>query len=423
MPYGPGGTLATLGPCAWAPRGSRVSEAFPEPDLARFDPVTSPATSPATPAHESPRPPRWWGRALLMAVAAVFLGMFAWYAGRALLGLFANLVVAFFLALAFEPAVLRLVRRGVRRSVAAGITMLVSALVAAGVLALGGRLFVDQVIALGKSVPVVYSRVQGLLLERFAVTVPDADEVLLSAVERWGEELAGRALGVGSTVASGIFAATTILIVTYYLTAAGPRFRASLCRWLAPKRQEEVLSVWEVAQVRVSDFITTRIALAAVATLATLAFLSILRIPYALPLALFTGIVSQFVPSIGAYLGGGLPALIALTSTSPWHALGGIVFVVAYQQLENFVIAPRLSPRTLEMNPAVSLVVVLAFGALFGWIGAFLAQPVAATLLAVATTYMQRHELVESTMFQDPEGTAPSLTPWWRRGPRRPSAS
>jgi len=350
-----------------------------------------------------------------MAVVAVFLGMFAWYAGRALLGLFANLVVAFFLALAFEPAVLWLVRRGVRRGLAAGITMLLAALAGAGVLALGGRLFVDQVIALGRSVPGVYARLQELLLERFAVTMPDADELALSAVERWGEELAGRALGLGSTILSGIFAATTIVIVTFYLAAAGPRFRASVCRWLAPKRQEEVLRVWEVAQVRVSDFITTRIALAAVATLATLAFLSVLRIPYALPLALFTGIVSQFVPSIGAYLGGGLPALIALTSASPWHALGVVVFVVAYQQVENFVIAPRLSPRTLEMNPAVSLVVVLAFGAIFGWIGAFLAQPVAATLLAVATTYVHRHELVESAMFQDPEAKGLSIGPWWRR--------
>src|SRR5690554_3978581 len=73
--------------------------------------VTSPASTsaPAHP-HESPRPPRWWGRALLMAVAAVFFAIFAWYAGGALLGLFASIVIAFFLALAFEPSVLWLVR-------------------------------------------------------------------------------------------------------------------------------------------------------------------------------------------------------------------------------------------------------------------------------------------------------------------------
>src|SRR5690606_20618196 len=255
-------------------------------------------------AHDSPRPPRWWARGLLMAVVAVFLALFAWYAGQQLLGLFVMLVVAFFLALAFEPMVLWLVRRGVRRGLAAGLAMIATALAALGVLGLSGQLFVQQVIQLGRSLPGVYTRSQELLAERFGLTVPDADEVLLTAVERWGEELAGRALLVGSSILNGIFAVTTVLIVTYYLCAAGPRFRASICRWLAPRRQEEVLRVWEVAQVRVSDFITTRIVLAAIATVVMVVLLSVIGTRYALPLALFTGVVSQFVPTIGVYLGG-----------------------------------------------------------------------------------------------------------------------
>lgn len=365
---------------------------------------------------DAPHPPRWFGRALATTIAAVFLAIFLWYATGALLGLLANLVVAFFLALAFEPAVLRLVRRGVRRGTAAAIVMVTTALAILGLLALGGRLFVDQVVALGRQVPEVYARVQTLLAERFAVTVPDADDVALSAVERWGEEIAGRALGVGSSVLSGIFALATVVIVTYYLCAAGPRFRVSLCRWLPPQRQQEVLRVWEAAQVRVSDFITTRIVLAAIGTVATSLFLWALGVRYALPLGLFTGVVSQFVPSIGAYLGGGLPAVVALASLGPWHALGVVAFVVAYQQVENFVLAPRVSARSLEMNPAVSLVVVLAAGAVFGWVGAFLATPVAATALAVAESYVHRHELVDSALLADPEaGPRPRLL---RRRPR-----
>jgi len=350
-----------------------------------------------------------------MAVVAVFLALFAWYAGQQLLGLFVMLVVAFFLALAFEPMVLWLVRRGVRRGLAAGLAMIATALAALGVLGLSGQLFVQQVIQLGRSLPGVYTRSQELLTERFGLTVPDADEVLLTAVERWGEELAGRALLVGSSILNGIFAVTTVLIVTYYLCAAGPRFRASICRWLAPRRQEEVLRVWEVAQVRVSDFITTRIVLAAIATVVMVVLLSVIGTRYALPLALFTGVVSQFVPTIGVYLGGAVPAVIALSTQTPWHALGVVAFVIGYQQVENFVISPRVSARTLEMNPAVSLVVVLAFGAVFGWLGAFLALPVAATVLAVATTYVRRHELVDSALFRDPGKERLDLRLWGRR--------
>ena len=350
-----------------------------------------------------------------MAVVAVFLALFAWYAGQALLGLFVMLVVAFFLALAFEPMVLWLVRRGVRRGLAAGLAMISTALAVAAMLGLSGQLFVMQVIQLGRSVPDLYTHAQGWLFERFGVTLPDADDVLLTAVERWGEELAGQALVMGTSIVNAIFAVTTVVIVTYYLCAAGPKFRASICRWLAPRRQEEVLRVWEVAQVRVSDFITTRIILAAIATLVTVVLLTAIGTPYALPLALFTGIVSQFVPTIGVYLGGAVPAVIALSTQSPWHAIGILVFVVAYQQVENFVIAPRVSARTLEMNPAVSLVVVLAFGAVFGWLGAFLALPVAATVLAVATTYVNRHDLVDSDLFRDPGKERLELKLWGRR--------
>ena len=350
-----------------------------------------------------------------MAVVAVFLALFAWYAGQALLGLFVMLVVAFFLALAFEPMVLWLVRRGVRRGLAAGLAMISTALAVAAMLGLSGQLFVMQVIQLGRSVPDLYTHAQGWLFERFGVTLPDADDVLLTAVERWGEELAGQALVMGTSIVNAIFAVTTVVIVTYYLCAAGPKFRASICRWLAPRRQEEVLRVWEVAQVRVSDFITTRIILAAIATLVTVVLLTAIGTPYALPLALFTGIVSQFVPTIGVYLGGAVPAVIALSTQSPWHAIGILVFVVAYQQVENFVIAPRVSARTLEMNPAVSLVVVLAFGAVFGWLGAFLALPVAATVLAVATTYVNRHDLVDSELFRDPGKERLELKLWGRR--------
>ena len=356
-----------------------------------------------------------------MAVAAVFLAMFAWYAGQALLGLFVMLVVSFFLALAFEPMVLWLVRRGVRRGVAAGLAMSGTALAMLALLGLSGQPFVSQVVQLGRSVPGLYTRAQEMLLERFAITIPDADVVALTAVERWGEELAGRALLVGTSIVNGIFVVTTVLIVTYYLCAAGPRFRASICRWLAPRRQEEVLRIWEVAQVRVSDFITTRIMLAVIATLVMVVFLWILRTPYALPLALFTGIVSQFVPTIGVYLGGAVPAVIALSTQSPWHALGVAAFVIAYQQVENFGISPKVSARTLEMNPAVSLVVVIGFGAVFGWLGAFLALPVAATVLAVATTYVNRHELVDSELFRDPGKERLSFQPWRRRPAPEPT--
>lgn len=355
--------------------------------------------------HSDPganRPPRWLWRALLATVVAVFLGIGVWHAMGSLRSLFVNLLIALFLALALEPIVLWLVRHGWQRGHAA-ITTLVGAIVVIGaVMALFGNLFVQQLLQLVSNLPEFYATIADWIQQRFDVVLPEPEDLISGAFGRYGQDVASGALLVGSTILGIVFAALTIMLVTYYLLAAGPKFRAAICRYLTPSRQTEMLRLWEITQTKVSDFLSTRIVLAAIATAATGIFLLILGTPYALPLALFTGLVSQFVPTIGTYLGGALPIVVALTSQSVTTAIIILVFIVAYQQVENMWLSPSISARALEMNPAVSFVVVIAFGAVFGPLGAFLALPVAATIQAIAGTYIRRHELVASPMLDDP---------------------
>ncbi|MFD2792218.1 AI-2E family transporter [Promicromonospora vindobonensis] len=365
-------------------------------------PEPAPVAAPRRGDPTSRRPPRWIPRALFMAVVAVYLGAFGWYAIDTLQGLAVNVLIAFFLTLALDPIVVWCVRRGWNRRIAAA-TALGGSLVAIGVvLGLFGNLFVQQLVQLLESVPDIYADIQGLAAERFGVAIPDSDDLVRDILTRFGNDVASSAWLFGTSVIGGLFAVLTILLVTYYLLAAGPRFRAAVCRWLTPARQQEVLTLWEITQVKVSDFINTRIVLAALSSAFTFAFLLILGTPYALPLAVFVGVVSQFVPTIGTYLGGALPIVVALTSQGLPQALGVLAFVIAYQQLENLYFSPKVSAKALQMNPAVSFLAVLGFGALFGALGAFLALPVAATIQATANTYLQRHVLIESDMLRDP---------------------
>ncbi|MEV0952189.1 AI-2E family transporter [Promicromonospora sp. NPDC050249] len=369
-------------------------------------PGRPPADQPVPPpgAPDSPRPPRWLPRALFLAVVTVFVAIFAWNAMGKLEGLFVNVLIAVFIALALEPGTVWLVRRGWRRGLAAAVTLLGSLLVVIVLMALFGNLFVQQLVELAQSVPRLYEGLQGFVVERFGIEIPESENLIRQAFDRFGEDVASGALLVGTTVVGGLLATLTILLVSYYLLAAGPRFRAAVCGWLTPARQQEMLHLWEVTQGKVSDYIGSRVVLAAVSTVVTFVFLAILQTPYAVPLAVFVGVVSQFVPTIGAYLGGALPTMVALTAQGWPQALGVLAFVIGYQQFENLYLAPKVSARALEMNAAVSLLVVLAFGAVFGVLGAFLALPVAATIQAVATTYFRRHELVESHMLRDPDG-------------------
>jgi predicted PurR-regulated permease PerM len=356
--------------------------------------------------HDSRNPPRWLPRALAMAVVAVFVATFLSYAFGQLGGLAVNVLLSFFVALALEPIVVWLVRHGWRRGAAAGVSLGGAIVVVLGVLALFGNLFVQQLIQLVSSLPELYTSIQTGIEARWDVTVPDSDDLVAQALDQWGQDVATGALSVGASIVGVLFAITTILLITYYLMAAGPKFRAAICAWLRPDRQQEVLTLWEITQVKVSDFISSRVVLAALSSVFTFVFLLIVQTPYALPLAVFTGVVSQFVPTIGTYIGGALPVAVALAAQGLPQAIAVLVFIIAYQQVENLIFSPKVSARALEMNPAVSFVGVLGFGAVFGALGAFLALPILATVQALGNTYLQRHELVESRLLHDPDTPA-----------------
>ena len=363
---------------------------------------TRPTTGPVVLPPDDPRkPPVWLPRALVMAVVAVFLGVFAWQALAQLGNVIFIIVISWFLALAMEPLIRWLVARGIRRTRATGIVMLGSLLGIGVVVALFGGLFVTQVIELVQSLPEYYAQLATWVDQSFDFDLPEADELLINLGAHW-QELAPGLLGLGTSIIGGLFTFTSVLLVVYYMASAGPRFRAAICRLLAPARQREVLRLWEVSQEKVADFINSRIVLAALSTTFTFIFLSILGIPYALPLAAFTGVVSQFVPTIGTYIGGALPIAVAL-AVDPVKGLLTLAFIVGYQQVENLLFAPKVSARSLEINPAMSFLAVIAFGAVFGPIGAFLSLPVAATIQAVSSTYVRRHELVDDELLQEDE--------------------
>ncbi|MFE5306999.1 AI-2E family transporter [Isoptericola sp. NPDC056605] len=353
--------------------------------------------------HDSKNPPRWLPRALAMVVVAVFVATFLSYAFGQLGGLAVNVLISFFVALALEPIVVWLVRHGWRRGAAAGVSLGGAIVVVLGVFALFGNLFVQQLIQLVASLPDLYTSIQQGIEARWDVTVPDSDDLVAQALDQWGQDVATGALSIGASIVGVLFAITTILLITYYVMAAGPKFRAAICAWLRPDRQQEVLTLWEITQVKVSDFISSRVVLAALSSVFTFVFLLIVQTPYALPLAVFTGVVSQFVPTIGTYIGGALPVAVALAAQGLPQAIAVLVFIVAYQQVENLIFSPKVSARALEMNPAVSFVGVLGFGAVFGALGAFLALPILATVQALGNTYLQRHELVDSTLLHDPD--------------------
>jgi predicted PurR-regulated permease PerM len=216
-----------------------------------------------------------------------------------------------------------------------------------------------------------------------------------------------------------------VLLFTFYMSAQAPQLRATVTSWFPPQHQRVISTVWEIAVEKTGGYVVSRVVLAALSAVATGLFLLLLGVPYWLPLALWTGLVSQFIPTVGTYLGIALPAVIAL-SERPVEALWVVVFGTVYQQVENYLLAPQITARTVAVHPAVAFGAVIAGAGLFGPVGALVSIPVVAAVQAVIETYGHRYELVAGESGEtEPAGEPPpggELSPGDQPGPRAAGA-
>ncbi|WP_155058327.1 AI-2E family transporter, partial [Streptomyces blattellae] len=201
-------------------------------------------------------------------------------------------------------------------------------------------------------------------------------------------------LDVSAQVLGGLFQLLTITLFAFYFAADGPRLRRALCSVLPAARQAEVLRAWEIAVNKTGGYIYSRGLMALASGLAHYVLLQGLGVPYAPVLAVWVGLVSQFIPTVGTYLAGALPMLIAFT-VDPLYALWVLIFVVIYQQFENYVLQPKLTARTVDIHPAVAFGSVIAGTALLGAVGALIAIPAVATLQAFLGAYVKRYAVTD----------------------------
>lgn len=351
--------------------------------------------------------PPWLGRLLRQVVVLVLGVVAAVTIIRELRWLIVLIVISVFLSTALEPAVSYLSHRGWKRGLATG--AIFGLVMGASVLFVGAMtpLIVDQTRTFIDNIPGYSEQVQELL-ERFELTfdVDQLSEEVTSGLQGWAADLAGGLLGASSRVLGTIFDGLAVALFTFYLTAEGPRVRRTVLSLMPAEGQREVLSVLDVAIDRTGGYFYSRLLLAGISTLfGWVVFQFALELPFALPLALWLGVVSQFIPVVGTYLGGVLPVLIGLLE-APVTGLLVIGYIVVYQVVENYLLAPRITARTMALHPAVAFAAALIGGTLLGAVGAIMALPVTATLQAFISTYLHRHELIESDHFAEPASQA-----------------
>ncbi|MFD3922130.1 AI-2E family transporter [Streptomyces sp. NPDC058595] len=342
--------------------------------------------------------PRWLPRAMVLALTLIACFQLGSWAFHQLLGLLINILIAFFLALAVEPAVSRMATRGIRRGLATFLVFFAVLITSVGFVVLLGSMLAGQIIEIVDEFPRYLDSLINWINQSFRTElsrVAVQDSLLHSDwLQRYVQNSASGVLDVSTTVLGGLFRLLTIFLFSFYFAADGPRLRRTVCSVLPPAKQVEVLRAWEIAVDKTGGYIYSRGLMALISGLAHYVLLEILGVPYAPVLAVWVGLVSQFLPTIGTYLAGALPMLIAFT-VDPWYALWVLGFVVIYQQFENYVLQPKLTARTVDIHPAVAFGSVVAGTALLGAVGALIAIPAVATLQAFLGAYVKRYDVTD----------------------------
>ncbi len=351
--------------------------------------------------------PSWIPRVIVLVVlASLGTYMLVWSIIQ-LRGFLLAVLLSLFASFALEPGVDFLARRGWRRGLA---TSLVFAVVSVAGLVFAAVTFppmVVEIASLISNVPGWLADLSAFLNERFGLNLNLSNVSagmldLQGSFQTYASSVASGVLGLGAQAVNLLLQLFTMALFTFYLLADGPRFRRLVLSLVRPERQAEVSRIWGIAIRKTGGYVYSRALLALISATFTYIFLLIVGVPYAVALAVWVGVVSQFIPAVGTYLAALLPVLVALT-VRPITAVVVIVGLVAYQQIENMFLSPRITARTMSLHPAVAFGSVLVGTTLLGPVGALVALPATAIIQAFISTYVEQHHVAESHLGPDSE--------------------
>ncbi|HEX8002672.1 MAG TPA: AI-2E family transporter [Mycobacteriales bacterium] len=293
------------------------------------------------------------------------------------------IVISGFLAIGLNPAVEFLQRRRMRRSVA------VAAVIGAVLLFFGGFVaaavppVARQATELQENVPDYARRA------RENATFRDLDEQfhivdkITKAVNENAGAAAGSALSVARGVLNVVFKTLTVLILTLYFLSSYPNIKRGAYRLIPRSRRARAGLIADEILSRVGGYVLGNLATSVVAGVCAFVFFILADVPYPVALAMLVAIF-DLIPLVGATIAAVVCTAVAFFVSVQVGIISTVYFLL-YQQVENFVVVPRVMKKTVDISPLATIVAALIGGTLLGVIGALLAIPVAAAIQLVGS--------------------------------------
>lgn len=212
-----------------------------------------------------------------------------------------------------------------------------------------------------------------------------------SLQQYFGQSVQG-VLGYLTTLFGGLAGLVVVLVLAFYLIVEESAVK-NLFRNLIPNEYQELASdiIWQVIN-RLGDWLRGQLVLGLVIGGLYFVAFAIIGVPYPILLAVFGGLL-EFIPYVGPFIAA-VPALILAASVSPLVLIITLIAIVVIQQLENHLIVPKITQRSVGLNPIISILAVMIGGQTFGVVGALFSIPVATAASVVIFELLRRRQLV-----------------------------
>jgi predicted PurR-regulated permease PerM len=346
----------------------------------------------------TPRDP--FGRAVLRTVLTVVAVVICLYLIYLLRKPITWLVIAAFIAVAMSGPV-NILHRHMKRGLAIALAYLALIMIPIALGALIIPSLVDQIENFADNVPEYAQDVTEFVQENDTLQNLNEKYDITSEIESAANDLpskigdaAGILQDIGVGLVNSIFAAITILILSVFMVAGGDRWAQAFVNAQPLDRRERVERALRHIADAVGNYVAGALLQATIAGVTAFIVLTILGAPFAGPLALVVAFF-DLIPVVGATIAAVLIAIVMIFVNFPIGLIIWVIWAIAYQQIENYVIQPQIQRRAVAVEPFVVLVAVLFGSTLFGILGAILAIPTAATLQIVWREYRDyRRELI-----------------------------
>ena len=303
------------------------------------------------------------------------------------------IVVAMFLAAGLNPSVEFFMNRGLKRAYAV-LVVITAVLVAVTLFVLAiVPVITDQIAAITENAPGWFDQLQSnqqvqQLDEKYDIISKAKDYV---ANGDFASGVFGGVLGVGLAVLSALANTFIIVVLTLYFLSSLNTTKEAMYRLAPASRRDRVAKLGDQVIRSVGGYVSGAFIVAMCAGITSLIFLFIVGLgQYAVALAFVVALL-DVIPMIGATIGAVVVTAIGF-ATDPTIGIACVIFYVIYQQVENYVLYPRVMSRAVDIPGSVTVIAALIGAGLLGVVGALLAIPTAAAILMLTKEVVIRRQ-------------------------------